>query len=277
MSSTAYTPADLTITPRDLRLKETADASRWWHGGDPVATSFFNALSASFPLGERFFIDSVKRYRNVADQRLRKQIDAFVVQESIHTREHVAFNDLAAGNGYDLGAIDTFLKRRFKWARSRPALQQLAATTALEHFTAILAHEALSNPKHLEGVPPSIQKLWRWHAIEEIEHKAVAFDTLMAATQTMSGLGRWFFRCHVMMFATFLFLHEIFFSAGEFFRQDGMSTPRTWLRFLHYVCVRPGMLRRVIGGYLAYYRPGFHPWRVDDRALIRAFEPAIAQ
>lgn len=277
MSSNAYTPADLTITPRDVRLKETADASRWWHGGNPVATAFFNALSASFPLGERFFIDSVKRFRNIADPRLQKQIDAFVVQESIHSREHVAFNELAADNGYDLGAIDAFLKRRFKWARSRPELLQLAATTALEHFTAILAHEALDNPKHLEGVPPSIQKLWRWHAMEEIEHKAVAFDTLLAATQEMPNFRRWLFRCHVMLFATLLFLHEIVFGARQFFRQDGIDTAGTWLRFFHYVFIKPGLFRRVLGSYFAYYRPGFHPWHVDDRALIRESELIAAQ
>ena len=270
------TPADLVITPRDRRVGDVKDTQRWWHGGDPAATAFYNALSASFPLGERYFIECVKRFRHCADGRLSRQIDAFVTQESIHAREHIAFNAVATDHGYDLGRIDNFLKRRFEWGRRRSPVEQLAATIALEHFTAILAHEALSNPQHFEGTPDSIQRLWRWHAAEEIEHKAVAFDTYLAATRHMWGARRWLLRCRVMMIATMMFLHEIVFGVREFFRQDKISTPRMWLRFLHYVLVRPGLLRRVLGSYFSYYRPGFHPWNVDDRGLVREFEASPA-
>jgi predicted metal-dependent hydrolase len=274
--SISPTPADLVITPRDLRVGDVKGSERWWHGGDPAATAFYNALSASFPLGERFFIESVKRFRHCADGRLSRQIDAFVMQESIHSREHIAFNAVATDHGYDLSRIDAFLKQRFQWARSRGALEQLASTIALEHFTAIMAHEALSNPQHFEGTPDSIQRLWRWHAMEEIEHKAVAFDTYLAATRSMSGMRRWLLRCHVMFISTVLFLHEIAFGAREFFRQDNVNTPRMWLRFLRYVFVKPGLMRRVLGAYFSYYRPGFHPWNIDDRGLIREFEASPA-
>lgn len=270
------TPADLVITPRDLHFGEAEKAARWWHSGDPVPTAFYNALSASFPLGERYFIDSIKRFKNAADQKLQSQIDSFIKQESIHTREHLAFNDIAEDHGYDLGRIDSLLKRRFAWARSRNALEQLASTMALEHFTAILAHEVLGNPRHLAGAPEAIQRLWRWHAAEEIEHKAVAYDTFLAATRGRSGFIRYLLRTYVMIATTILFLHELVYGVREFFRQDGIATAGTWLRFLHYVFVRPGLLRRVLGSYLSYYRPGFHPWRVDDRALIREFELASA-
>ena len=65
---TAVTPADLTITPRDLKIDREARNARWWHGGDPIATAYFNALSAAFPQGETFFIDTVRRFRDQADQ-----------------------------------------------------------------------------------------------------------------------------------------------------------------------------------------------------------------
>jgi uncharacterized protein len=272
---TNRTPSDLTITARDIHFEDFVE--RWWHGGDPVSTAFFNALSASFPLGERYFIDSVKRFREVCDLRLQQQIDTFVRQESVHSREHLAFNNLAEESGYDLDRIDAFLKRRLSWARSRGQREQLASTVALEHFTAILAHALLSDGRHLAGVAEPIQRLWRWHAIEEIEHKAVAYDTFLAATRGFSGLRRWFVRCSVMSVTTILFLHEILFGVGDFLRQDGIANPRTWLRFAHYVLVRPGVLRRVFGSYFAFYRPGFHPWRVDDRALIREFEPSLVR
>ena len=270
------TPGDLTIHPRDLSFGRGQTPARHWLGGDPVATTFFNALSASFPRGERFFIDAVKRYRNCAQPPLQDQITAFIAQESVHTREHLLFNSQIGGQGYDLEPIDAFLKAQFEWARKKPEIQQLAATTALEHFTAILAHAALTEPAYLSGAAPAIQRLWRWHAIEEIEHKSVAFDTFLAATQNMSGFRRWLLRSYVMIVATGLFLSELFFAARQFFRQDGINTPRTWLRFLHYILVRPGMLREIFPSYLTYFKPSFHPWQVDDRALIAAVDQELA-
>lgn len=272
-----HTPADLSITSRNLSFAEAASSQRWWHGGDPVATAFYNALSASFPLGERYFIDSVKHFRHRADAELQKQIETFITQESIHTREHVAFNDIAEEHGYDLGRFNDLLRRRLRWARSRAPLEQLASTIALEHFTAILAHELLRDPRHLAGAPDSIQRLWRWHAVEEIEHKGVAYDTYLAATAGFSGIGRWALRSYVMLATTCLFLHEILFGVREFFRQDGLSGATTWLRFGRYVLIQPGILRRIFGSYFRFYGPGFHPWRVDDRALVQAFESAVAR
>lgn len=270
------TPEDLAIHPRDLSFSKHQVLSRHWLGADPVATAFFNALSASFPLGERFFIDAVRRFRDRASGPLAEQIAAFISQESVHTREHLLFNMKIGEAGYDLSRIDSFLAAIFKWARTRPPLEQLAGTIALEHFTAILAHEVLRNPVYLEGAPPTIQRLWRWHAIEEIEHKAVAFDTFLAATTEMWGFRRWTKRCTTMAIATLIFLREITIGASVFFRRDGIDTPRTWLALLRYLFVRPGLFRKILPSYLKYYQPGFHPWQVDDRALIGEVEEELA-
>ena len=172
--------------------------ARWWHGGDPVATAYFNALSAAFPQGETFFIESVRRYRDSVHEPLREQIAAFVQQEAMHTREHVVFNKLLRTAGYDLTAMDAETRRRVDEARGRPPVVQLALTVALEHFTAIMAHSLLTEREPLPGASEEIVRLWQWHAIEEIEHKAVAYDTFLAVTQHMSGLRRWALRCHVM-------------------------------------------------------------------------------
>src|SRR5437868_3838962 len=110
--TTATTPTDLSINPRNLGVDYDAATPRWWHGGDPVATAFYNALSATFPQGETFFIETVRRYRNQADPRLQEQIDAFVQQEAMHTREHVAFNRLIKNGGYDMTAMDAYTRHR---------------------------------------------------------------------------------------------------------------------------------------------------------------------
>ena len=181
------TPTDLKIQPRDISFRRDEPLARWWLGGDPIATAFYNALSASFPQGERFFMDAVRPYRDTADFTLRSQIAAFMAQEAVHSREHLVFNNDVAGNGYDFSRIDDYLKRRFDFGRKLPRLNRLSATIGLEHFTAILAHALLAGGDDLAGAPEVMRRMWHWHAIEEIEHKAVAYDTFLAATQRFSA------------------------------------------------------------------------------------------
>ncbi len=84
------TPSDLTIAPRDRKFVRGRKPARWWNGGDPVATALYNALSATFPEGEAFFVESVRGYRDGAPPRLAQEIKAFTTQEAIHSREHAA-------------------------------------------------------------------------------------------------------------------------------------------------------------------------------------------
>jgi hypothetical protein len=275
MGTFTSTPADLTITPRDLRLDRNASNARWWHGGDPVATAYFNALSASFPQGETFFIDAVRRYWARSDGKLQEQIEAFIQQEAAHTREHVAFNRLIKAAGYDTTAMDAETRRRLDIARSRHPVVQLAITVALEHFTAIMAHSLLTEKNPLPGAPGEVLRLWQWHAIEEVEHKAVAYDTFLAVTRDMSAFKRWALRCQVMVLIGLQFWYSNFQRMADFFRQDGINTPRTWWRVFKYLWLKPGMMRRIFLPYLNFFRPGFHPWDHNDRPLIQQFEQRL--
>ena len=269
-------PSDHVIHPRPLAIDQDAVSSRWWLGGDQVASAFFNALSASFPLGERFFMDSVRHYRDSVDGRLREEIKGFITQEAMHTREHLAFNRQLSGLGYDITNLETVLEAYFARARALPPIQQLAATTAFEHFTAILAHDLLTHPEMLEGAPPEVARLWLWHAIEEVDHKSVTYDTYLAATKDWPSIRRWFLRSVMMAVGTMLFFKFLFQGVATFYRQDKHSTWGTWLRTYSYVLLNPGPFRRVFGVYLSYYLPGFHPWQVDDRYLIAKTEPTLA-
>jgi predicted metal-dependent hydrolase len=240
---------------------------------DPVATAFFNALSATFPQGERFFIESVKHFRDRVTPELREQIAIFAQQESLHTREHVVFNRLITDAGYDAAHIDERTKQRFDLGRQfgRP-IDHLAVTAALEHFTAIMAHAALFHDDDFEGVREDIKRLWRWHAIEEIEHKSVAFDTMMQVTADIAPLRRWLLRTIHMFISTVQFLDMLVRSMAVFFRTDGKNTFETWMKVLHFLFVKPGMFRRIAPSYFAYYAPGFHPWKIDDLALAKNAE-----
>lgn len=263
-----YTPRDLQIEKRDMKFGRETEPTRWWHSGEPGRTAFFNALSSTFPVGEKFFMTAVRHYRDGAPEPLRSQIDDFLYQESMHSREHVVFNRQAEDVGYDIAPLEDRARRTIAWVKRRSPLQQLAATCALEHFTATLAHDALADPRHLNGSTAEAKRLWQWHAMEEIEHKAVAFDTYLHATRDMTAFRRWLKRSLVMCVTTMRFHYVIFRNTADLLRQDGRNDFTTWRKLLVYLYGRPGTLRLLLLGVFTYMRPGFHPWQLDDRALL---------
>ena len=255
---------------RDIRFFTTAVGTRWYMGGDPVPSAFLSALSATFPLGEKFFIDSVRRFAGSVGTPLAREIDAFVVQEAFHTREHLAFNRLVADTGYATEGLTARTRAVLQPFRGKSALRQLGLTMALEHFTALFAHEVLTRHRRLAPAPAEVRALWRWHAMEEIEHKAVAFDTFMAATRTWSRAGRYAFRAVAMIEATWVLLSVVARNMDDLFEQDGLPRLATWARGLRYFFGWGGVLTSMLAPYLAWFRPGFRPWDIDDRALVRA-------
>ena len=266
------TPSDLTIVPRDRKFGRGAQTERWWLGGDPVGTALYNALSATFPKGEAFFVESVRAFREGAPPKLAAEIKAFTTQEVMHSREHVQFNRRADEAGYDMSSLEERVDRRLAIVRAKHPIACLAATMALEHFTAILAHELLSDPRHLAGADAETAAMWRWHAIEEIEHKGVAYDTWLHATRDWPRFKRWKVKAKVMLLVTKNFLVDRTRGTLELLRQDGITGPRAWARFFWFAWVRPGVLRKILGAWASFFMPGFHPWEHDDRALNAAAE-----
>src|SRR3954454_6218053 len=270
------TPGDLRITPRDRRFGREMPTPRLWHGGRVEATAIYNALSATFPVGEAFFVESVRAFREGAPPKLAEEIKGFTTQEIIHSREHDAFNRRAADAGYDLSKLEARVEERLALTRSRPPIASLAATMALEHFTAILAHQLLANPSHLAGADKETADLWRWHACEEIEHKGVAYDTWLRAARDWTGFRRWEVKSKLMLIVTRNFLIDRTQGAVELMRQDGVTGPGAWAKLLWYLWVKPGMFRKIAGAWVRYFAPGFHPWNEDDRALLRAYDQSAA-
>ena len=270
------TPADLTITPRDRKFGREAATPRLWHGGRVEATAIYNALSTTFPEGEAFFVESVRAFRHDAPPKLAEEIKHFTSQEAIHSREHDAFNKRATDSGYDLSRLEAQVLKRLAVTKRRPPIVSLAATMALEHFTAILAHELLANPRHLAGAEQATADLWRWHAVEEIEHKGVAYDTWLHATRSWPRWKRCKVKAKVMLFVTRNFVVDRTAGALDLMRQDGVTGLRAWSLLLWYLWVRPGMFRKIAGAWVKFFLPGFHPWNEDDRHLLRSYEASVA-
>jgi len=213
----------------------------------------------------------VRAFRKGAPPKLAEEIKGFTTQEAIHSREHDAFNKRAADAGYDLSKLEQRVGERLAITKDRPPIVNVAATMALEHFTAILAHELLANPRHLEGAEAETADLWRWHAVEEIEHKGVAYDTWLFATRDWPRYKRWKVKAKVMLLVTRNFLVDRTAGSLELMRQDGVTGLKAWWLLMTYLWVRPGVFRKIAGAWLSYFLPGFHPWNVDDRHLLGAY------
>jgi hypothetical protein len=265
------TPDDLKITVRDERFNRETTPSRWW-AGEPYGTAWHNALSATFPRGEAFFIEAVKAHREGAPPKLEAEIRAFVKQEINHTREHIAFNKLAEKFGYDIKAIDKRVEEMLAMTKDRPVILNLAATMALEHYTAMMAHEFLANPKHFDKADPEVRDMWRWHAVEEVEHKGVAYDVWNHATRDWSDWQRWKVRSLMMLIVTKNFFKHRWEDSLNLLAQDGITGWKARMGLLKYLLVTPGVVRRIFPAWLAYFKPGFHPWDHDDRELIGIYE-----
>lgn len=275
-TTTLPTPTDLTITPRDRKFERGALTQRLWHGGRVEATAIYNALSSTFPKGEAYFVESVRRFREGTPTKLSQEIKAFTTQEAIHSREHDAFNRRASDAGYDLSKLEERVEHRLSISRQRPPIVSLGATMALEHFTAILAHQLLKNPSHLEGADVEAANLWRWHACEEIEHKGVAYDTWLHATRDWPRFKRWQVKAKVMLYVTRNFLVDRTAGSLELMRQDGVTGIAAWSRLLWYLWIYPGMFRKIAGAWFHFFLPGFHPWKIDDRDLLRRYDSSAA-
>jgi hypothetical protein len=250
---------------------DPAEVPRWWFRGDPVPTHIVNALHLIFPMGERFFVRAVRHnMHEIDDPQLREQIKGFFGQEGRHAHQHELAFDLLKAQGYEIEPfLRTYKKIAFDWIeRASPPALRLAVTTALEHYTAILAEWALQEGT-LDAMHPSMQQLLRWHAAEEIEHKAVAFDVLQKVRPSYA------LRIAGMAVGTLLLGGFWALGTATLLRQDKRNdetlTRTEILRQLRAIRRRYPILRRVfLRGLREYLRPGFHPWQNDNLAAARA-------
>ena len=270
------TPQDLTITPRDRRFGRGSAQGRWWLGGDPIATAFYNALSVTFPRGEAFFIESVRAFREGASAKMSAEINAFIKQEVMHGREHIAFNNRVVDAGYEIAPLEEVVRKSLELTKDRAPILNLAVTMALEHYTAIMAQRMLRDPTTFAGAEPELAAMWKWHAIEEIEHKGVAYDTWRHATRDWTRGKRWRVKTVMMLLVTREFWRKRFLGMLFLLKQDGISGPRAWGRVLWYWFGAPGVVRKLVPAWAAFFLPGFHPWNHDDRALIALVDSEYA-
>jgi uncharacterized protein len=263
------------VEQRDIDFGlDDVDLSRW-HARGAHVSHLFNALSQFFPEGEKFFIDSVRHYRDrVTDPVLKQQVQGFIGQEAMHGREHRAYNENLKRAGYPIDWLEKRVLGELRVSRKLLGPRGcLAATIALEHLTAVMAHQVLYDPRVLEGCDPRVAALWRWHAVEEIEHKAVAFDVYRAVFG--SGVVAYLLRVFIFLSSTLRFYWMSLSFHRAFMKHDRAPRGAGSLKgLLSFLFVRPGVWVRMFPAWCSYFRPGFHPWQHDNRAAVEAWKQA---
>lgn len=233
--------------------------------GDLISSHVVAALSAVFPEGEEYFVRSVRHYRDqVTDPALKRQIAGFIGQESMHGRAHRAFNNRLAELGYPTTLVDRIVRRALKLReRLLSPISNLGTTAALEHFTATLAAMVLTDEEVRNSIGhQGVRDLFTWHALEESEHKAVAFDVF----RTVGGTERT--RRWTMNAITAVFLIGMAFQIGLSLLLDRDTYRRgvllqSWRTFRQSSLVRRDVWKKL----RAYNRPGFHPDDFDTSEL----------
>lgn len=258
------TPEGVSVQPRHIRFDVSEDLKSFWHGNNAFRTAFFNALSLQFPDGEQQFINAVRLYRDrIEDPKLQSEIRGFIGQEALHSREHKSYNEALKARGYDIDAIDERFARHMTWVSKLAPSRQLAGTCGAEHYTAVLANAILRHPEWMAGATPAMARLWRWHAIEETEHKSVAFDVYREC------VGDERVRRIVFLFVTWNFFKYTFLNTCSLLKTDGkLWSLKTWLGGLNFLWGKPGVIRKCLPDFLAYLRKDFHPWQQDNRGLL---------
>jgi predicted metal-dependent hydrolase len=236
----------------------------FWFAGDPFRTLLLSALSCTFPEGERMFMRSVRHFQGgVRNPTLQKEVRAFIGQEANHGKEHEAFNAMMNRKGLPIAKIEAFVSEGIKKEEGFFSPERmLAKTCALEHFTAMFAEMILKNPEILDGVDERLMPLWLWHAVEESEHKSVAFDVYQ------DQVGSYWVRVSEMALTSVLFSFFTTLNTATLLRAAGHS--RDWRMIgkgLNGLFGRKGWMRGMLPRYLDYYRPGFHPAQHDATAL----------
>ena len=266
MSTRPVAASDHDIPLRKPNLEFDASIPRYWMNGNLFATHFFNGLNLVFPDGERFFVKAVHDHLDrITDPVLLRQAKQFAAQEGQHANQHERYFACLRGQGYE---IDTFLRRFhrfFRFTNSRlPAALRLAMTAGAEHYTAVLGAGAIEEFELLADADPTMRKLIVWHATEEIEHKAVAFDVLRATHPSYA------LRILGFIIATIALFGWTFAGTRMLIKQDGVSRALVRSQRRAALARDDGRgLARISAGVRAYFRRDFHPNQTDHLALAR--------
>jgi predicted metal-dependent hydrolase len=256
------------IKPRHMSFPFTEVKEKFFFGGNSLLTVFAGALSSTFPPGEGEFIESVRNYRDqIRDETLQQQIKGFIGQEGHHSHQHKQANVALTELGIDAVRLEKHLEKdieKFKKRKHATPKFRLAMTVGMEHLTAIMAEHVLTTPESLGSLSEPVQELLYWHAVEEIEHKAVAFDVFMQCENDQKYLRR------VLRLVTVLFSIRIAcYMVALLFWARKMPSWKDVKGFWSFMFNKKvGLIPGIRSNYKDYFKEGFHPWDHANQELV---------
>jgi predicted metal-dependent hydrolase len=254
-----------TLVARAPRLDPARAASPAWFGGNPTASHISNAIQLLFPAGERFFVRSVLHYEAILPPDLAAQVRGFCKQEGRHARAHERFFQNLRDQGHDVDGIVARYERLAYGILEKglPPALRLAVTAALEHYTALLSEDGLAHDR-LAFADPEMRRLLEWHAVEELEHKAVAFEVLQVAAPSYA------LRMVGLALATLVLTYFWRTSAWALLKSEGLSRAEVRRQMRDTARAPSADFRGIWEGLRRYMRRDFHPNEVDHEPLIAA-------
>ena len=270
VTSEAYAKPDSAIKPRRMQFNTSnMGMQRFVFQNNSLISTFFYALSGIFPDGERFFIHSVRHYqKSVNNTMLAEQIRGFIGQEAHHGRCHEDLNNKIEEIGIPISEVSENMLLRTRMLKNRFGPErQLALTVAMEHFTASLAEYILENPKILEAIPDSFRQMLLWHAVEEIEHKSVAFDVFRLQVN-----NEWMRRRVMVIAMISLFFRISYFQIRMLIKLKHLPSWQEWKQATRFFWGKTGILRVNVQGLKKFFRKGFHPSDIDQEHLIKNWQ-----
>jgi uncharacterized protein len=269
MKSEISRPAGVKVTYRRMKFDfEDQGFDRYWLDGSPFKSLFWTQLSAAFEPGEKFFIDSARALKDkLQDPKLVEEIAEFCKQEGHHTAQHLKFDRKNAELGIDIDGC----RRRYGWILNRARkkldpMEMLAATCALEHFTACFADSFFANPSLSDGADPKVVALWSWHAAEEAEHRATCYDIYRQLG------GTYFQRTTILIGSWALILGAALLNTTILLAKDKKLFTRDTLRGIGYLFGRKGLITGLGPAFFDYFKPRFHPWKGVDPSTIARWQ-----
>ena len=235
------------------------EVPRYWFGGDPFRTRMFDALSLTFPDGERYFIQSVRMFRDqIQDPDLQQRVADFIKQETQHGMAHDKMNQVMRDQGMPVDAFIRRLNKIFKFELTKRSPQyNIAMTAAAEHLTALMAETFFSQKQTLQDAHPYVRALFAWHAIEEMEHRDVAFDVMKQVGHVPETTRKF-----ALAFSTVIMLGFTTYRADVMLKHDGFNRVerlQMMTKGLPWFFGKKGILSRMRQQYLDWFNPNFHP------------------
>ena len=237
-----------------------ADVPRYWFAGDPFLTRMFDALSLTFPDGERYFIQSVRLFRDqIQDPDLKQRVADFIRQEAQHGIAHDKMNQVMKDQGMPVDQFIQRLNKVFKFElKYRSPQYNIAMTAAAEHLTALMAETFYGEKETLQDAQhPYVRALFAWHAIEEMEHRDVAFDVMQQVGNVPEVT-----RKMALVLTTGLMFGFTLYRANVMLKCDGFNRTQRLkmnVRGLQWLFGKQGKLRKMQSQYRDWFKPDFHP------------------